>query len=145
MLLEDMTVAELWELERSLYGRKEIVTTKRPTGWRTDLQPVGTTVSREAPALWRAWQLITSAWFVVLSAALVVLLLKSWLLMRAVTLRARLHQAGYTFTLWQCERLYTALGRRAWQIPPRDELGALPAVDPDQAADLVKVMRNRSG
>ncbi len=72
----------------------------------------------------------------------ILLFLKTWWLIRARWLQARMHQQGYeTLGIFDAEFLYLALGRRAWQIPPFDEAGAVPGVDPHHMKDLVRLMR----
>lgn len=70
--------------------------------------------------------------------------MKLLILLRTAVLRRRLRVNGYTgFTVFQAEALYLLLGRRSWRIPPLEELGAIPGVDPANVDSIVQVMRQR--
>jgi len=63
---------------------------------------------------------------------------------RGKKLQDELRHRGYTWlTLDDARLLYQELGKRAWQIPPYEELGVVPGVEEGCVETLLEVMERR--
>ncbi len=136
-----MTVGELLQLYRGAFPANEVVLESGPEGSVVSLRPAGATRTARAPQLAVLYRNLSSAWIVASIVMSVLGLWKILLLVRASVLRRALMARGYTWlTLWQAEWLVVSLGRGAWRIPPYDELGAVPGVDPDKVESIAQVV-----
>ena len=68
--------------------------------------------------------------------------IKALFMMRAYRYLSVLRGLGYTdWKLWESEYLLAHLGGAERQLPPRDELGTVPGVNPDDPAAVVEVLK----
>jgi hypothetical protein len=139
MDLTGMTVGDFLNLQLARYPEHEFVLTRSSSGSAgISLPPPGTTRQNHFPLLAAVYAFLNNGWHVVLSVAGILVLLKGTVLLRSWALWRSLQARGYRhWTVWDAERAYLGLGRRAWNIPSMDELGTIPGVD---ATDVVSVV-----
>ncbi len=72
------------------------------------------------------------------------LLMKIIALIFARNLQKILFLRGYSFRIWEAEYILLTLKKKAYKIPPRDEVAAIPGVDPDKVKDINELMKKES-
>jgi len=138
-----MSVRQLLHSELARYPDSEIaITSGAYTNPFLSVTQAGQHRRVFSPSLGRAIALLSNTWLLFLIAASLLALIKGWILMRAHDLHRILKMRGYrVWSFWDAERAYLGLGRRAWNIPSRDELGALPGVDGEDVRSVVEFIK----
>jgi hypothetical protein len=135
-----LTFREVFHDELARYREREIHLEVSPGKNATmTLTSPGMGRFRYSPGLSFVFSIASGIWSVVMLQVVFFTIWKGWTLLRARDLHRLLRVRGYTdWTIWDAERAYLGLGKRAWNIPSVDELGAIPGVD---ATDVQSVVR----
>ncbi len=135
----DATVRDIVDSHRAALGFPHSIIVCND---RIVFAPPGAARQVYQPKLSRALNIAGDTGLLVTALAILLLLLKTFWLIRSRSVLNHVHTNGYTdFGLFQAEALYLGLGRKAWRIPPRDELGTVPGVDPQKTASIVRFLR----
>ncbi len=136
---ENVTVGDILRHYRQAAGPHSIIQTSRHFNHTTKVEPPGTARTRHTPFRAHVLNVVLNGWKVLGILAATVLAFKVWALIQARRLKTVLRFRDYTdLTLWDTERLWLMLGRRAWRLPHRDELGTIPGVDPGDIGSIVR-------
>ena len=140
------TVGEVLAIESARFPPNELVLVPKPVAMRTDRVARGTTANRQYPGAIVFLKSVARCAPGVLALAGLLSVWKTILLVAAASLRRALRPHGYgDLALWQAEFLAAKLRRRAWKLPARDELAALPGVDLEDLRTVVALMRRKAG
>lgn len=136
------TVGELLAFDAARHPGTEVVVSSSRVMSVLRREPIGKTRTRLAPGR----SVLAGLWRLCIPVLAILALWKAILLLRGAALRRALRPRGYgELTIWQAEFLAAKLGLRAWQLPPHDELAALPGVDLEDLRTVVALMRGRVG